>query len=72
MYNFNVLYLLLLYFLVMPDGSMYAAEHEMSLQMEGLTKPRRKRGRPPKVHTETDSVVCNNKLLQYLFLMLKL
>lgn len=50
----------------MPDGSMYAVEHEMSLQMEGLTKPRRKRGRPPKVHTEADSVVRNNKLLQYL------
>lgn len=57
---------------VMPDGSMYAAEHEMSLQMEGLTKPRRKRGRPPKVHTEIDSMVCNNnKLFQHLlFLML--
>lgn len=45
--------------LVMPDGSMYAAEHEMSLQMEGLTKPRRKRGRPPKVQTEAESLVCN-------------
>lgn len=55
--------------LVMPDGSMYAAEHEMSLQMEGLTKPRRKRGRPPKVHTETDAVVCNNKLLQHLLFL---
>lgn len=48
---------------VMPDGSMYTTEHEMSLQMEGLTKPRRKRGRPPKVHTDADSMVCN-KLLQ--------
>lgn len=45
--------------LVLPDGSMYAAEHEMSLQMEGLTKPRRKRGRPPKVQAETESLVCN-------------
>lgn len=53
--------------LVMPDGSLYAAEHEMSLQMEGLTKPKRKRGRPPKVHTETESLVCN-KLLQFLLL----
>lgn len=43
----------------MSDGSMYAAEHDMSLQMEGLTKPRRKRGRPPKVHTEADTLVCN-------------
>ncbi|XP_071559653.1 uncharacterized protein [Temnothorax nylanderi] len=41
---------------IMPDGSMYAVEHEMSLQMEGLNKPRRKRGRPPKVNTEEDSV----------------
>ncbi|XP_067213476.1 zinc finger protein 287-like isoform X2 [Linepithema humile] len=40
---------------IMPDGSLYAAEHEMSLQMEGLTKPKRKRGRPPKVHTEAES-----------------
>lgn len=45
--------------LVMPDGSIYAAEHEMSLQMEGLTKPRKKRGRPPKVHTESDASVRN-------------
>ncbi|XP_011175624.1 zinc finger and SCAN domain-containing protein 2 isoform X2 [Solenopsis invicta] len=37
---------------IMPDGSLYTAEHEMSLQMEGLTKPRRKRGRPPKVYAE--------------------
>ncbi|XP_011883064.1 PREDICTED: zinc finger protein 271-like [Vollenhovia emeryi] len=41
---------------VMADGSIYAEEHEMSLQMEGLTKPRRKRGRPPKALAETDSV----------------
>ncbi|XP_076390311.1 uncharacterized protein LOC100874963 isoform X2 [Megachile rotundata] len=41
---------------IMPDGSMYAAEHEMSLQMEGLNKPKRKRGRPPKSHTENMSV----------------
>ncbi|CAK9807419.1 Zinc finger protein 585A [Anthophora plagiata] len=41
---------------IMPDGSMYAAEHEMSLQMEGLNKPKRKRGRPPKSHTESLSM----------------
>lgn len=40
--------LIFFFFLVMPDGTMYAAEHEISLQMEGLDKPRRKRGRPPK------------------------
>lgn len=50
----------------MPDGSMYAAEHEMSLQMEGLSKPKRKRGRPPKSHTENMSMVCrNNMFVQY-------
>ncbi|KAK2581207.1 hypothetical protein KPH14_008006 [Odynerus spinipes] len=42
---------------VMPDGSLYTTEHEMSLQMEGLSKPRRKRGRPPKVHTDVESKV---------------
>ncbi|XP_076176968.1 uncharacterized protein LOC143151563 isoform X3 [Ptiloglossa arizonensis] len=41
---------------IMPDGSMYAAEHEMSLQMEGLNKPKRKRGRPPKTHIENISM----------------
>ncbi|XP_066593570.1 uncharacterized protein [Prorops nasuta] len=46
---------------IMPDGSMYAAEHEMSLQMEGLEKPRRKRGRPPKVHSETDSKIIGKE-----------
>lgn len=33
----------------MPDGSLYSAEHELSLKVEGLEKPRRKRGRPPKL-----------------------
>lgn len=41
----------------MSDGSMYATEHEMSLQMEGLTKPRKKRGRPPKVHIKVKTLV---------------
>ncbi|XP_015516983.1 zinc finger and SCAN domain-containing protein 2 isoform X1 [Neodiprion lecontei] len=40
---------------IMPDGTLYTAEHEMSLQMEGLDKPRRKRGRPPKAHTEAET-----------------
>lgn len=41
---------------IMPDGSMYAVDHEMSLQMEGLNKPKRKRGRPPKSQTENISM----------------
>lgn len=58
LYNLNnIMYEIVI--LVLPDGSMYAAEHEMSLQMEGLTKPRRKRGRPPKVQAEAESLVCN-------------
>ena len=39
----------------MPNGSMYAADHDMSLQMEGLSKPRRKRGRPPKTLVELEN-----------------
>lgn len=46
----------------MPDGSMYAAEHEMSLQMEGLSKPKRKRGRPPKTQTENVSMVGKSSI----------
>jgi len=48
----------------MPDGSLYTADHEMSLQMEGLTKPRRKRGRPPKLHTEAE-VMSYNIIILY-------
>ena len=33
----------------MPDVSLYASDHEVRLQMEGLEKPRRKRGRPAKM-----------------------
>ncbi|OXU19960.1 hypothetical protein TSAR_013867 [Trichomalopsis sarcophagae] len=33
---------------VMPDGSVFASEHDLSLQMEGLDKPKKRRGRPPK------------------------
>ncbi|XP_043504113.1 PR domain zinc finger protein 5-like isoform X1 [Polistes fuscatus] len=40
---------------VLSDGSLYTTEHEMSLQMEGLSKPKRKRGRPPKIHTDIGS-----------------
>ncbi|XP_011299469.1 zinc finger protein 271-like [Fopius arisanus] len=39
---------------ILPDGSMYAADHDMSLQMEGLDKPKRKRGRPPKIQVEPE------------------
>lgn len=54
----------------MPDGSMYATEHDMSLQMEGLTKPRRKRGRPPKVHAEEDALVYKKLWTPYILFLL--
>lgn len=38
----------------MPDGSVFASEHDLSLQMEGLDKPKRKRGRPPKGSMEEE------------------
>ncbi|XP_066992566.2 uncharacterized protein [Anabrus simplex] len=37
---------------IMADGTLYSADHEMALKMEGLEKPRRKRGRPKKTHVE--------------------
>ncbi|XP_043467262.1 uncharacterized protein DDB_G0283697-like isoform X2 [Leptopilina heterotoma] len=43
-----------IYIKIMPDGSMYASDHEVRLQMEGLDKPRRKRGRPPKIEIKTE------------------
>lgn len=48
----------------MPDGSMYASDHEVRLQMEGLDKPRRKRGRPPKMEIKVfkDKIIFENFL----------
>ncbi|KAJ4435700.1 hypothetical protein ANN_18316 [Periplaneta americana] len=37
---------------VLSDGTLFSADHEMALKMEGLERPRRKRGRPPKKHIE--------------------
>ncbi|XP_033216536.1 zinc finger protein 271-like [Belonocnema kinseyi] len=45
-----------IYINIMPDGSMYTSDHEIRLQMEGLEKPRRKRGRPPKIEPKTEAV----------------
>lgn len=44
----------------MQNGSMYAADHELTLQMEGLDKPKRKRGRPPKIPEEDIKVKNSN------------
>lgn len=35
-------------FTVISDGPLFPPEHELTLRMEGLGKPRKKRGRPPK------------------------
>jgi hypothetical protein len=49
----------------MPDGSVYTAEHDLSLQMQGLNKPKRKRGRPPKLLSEEELKV-NFFIISYL------
>lgn len=36
------------HFTVISDGPLFPPDHELSLRAEGLDKPRRKRGRPPK------------------------
>lgn len=36
------------FLLVFSEGPLFPPEHELSLRAEGLEKPRRKRGRPPK------------------------
>lgn len=40
--------------LVLPDGNFFGNEHEMTLKIEGLEKPKRKRGRPKKVKIDTE------------------
>ncbi|KAJ9590984.1 hypothetical protein L9F63_015990, partial [Diploptera punctata] len=37
---------------ILSDGTLFSADHEMALKMEGLERPRRKRGRPPKRQVE--------------------
>ncbi|KAF7990018.1 hypothetical protein HCN44_008692 [Aphidius gifuensis] len=41
-----------LFIKVLPDGSIFSADHDISLKIQGLEKPKRKRGRPPKVKIE--------------------
>ncbi len=42
---------------VVPDGTLFTAEHSLSLKMEGLEKPKRKRGRPPKPRADPEQTV---------------
>lgn len=35
-------------FVVFSQGPLFPTDHELSLRAEGLTRPKRKRGRPPK------------------------
>lgn len=44
----NLLYL----HVVITDGPLFPPDHELSLRMEGVEKPRKKRGRPPKPSSE--------------------
>ncbi|KAK3908891.1 Zinc finger protein 287 [Frankliniella fusca] len=38
-------------------GTLFTAEHSLSLKMEGLEKPKRKRGRPPKLRPDPEQTV---------------
>uniref|UniRef100_A0A6V7I3C8 C2H2-type domain-containing protein n=1 Tax=Bracon brevicornis TaxID=1563983 RepID=A0A6V7I3C8_9HYME len=49
---------------ILPDGSMYAEDHEMALQIEGLEKPKRKRGRPSKRQMEAEGEKMNEEHLE--------
>lgn len=40
--------MILKFIAVLSDGPLFPPEHELSLRVEGLEKPKRKRGRPPK------------------------
>lgn len=35
-------------FVVLTDGPLFPSDHELALKIEGLDRPKRKRGRPPK------------------------
>ncbi|KAK6622967.1 hypothetical protein RUM43_008819 [Polyplax serrata] len=39
---------------ILPDGTFFGDEHEMTLKIRGLDKPKRKRGRPKKVKPDTE------------------
>lgn len=40
-------------FSVFSDGPLFSPDHQLSLLAEGVEKPRRKRGRPPKQSSES-------------------
>ncbi|KAK5646668.1 hypothetical protein RI129_005132 [Pyrocoelia pectoralis] len=42
---------------IFSEGPLFPAEHEMSLKAEGLERPKRKRGRPPKPPQPTNAVI---------------
>lgn len=58
-YQINLFYQLfaLPLFPVYSDGPLFPPEHELSLNAEGLERPKRKRGRPPKqiVHSDDEN-----------------
>ncbi|KAF5295437.1 hypothetical protein FQA39_LY13098 [Lamprigera yunnana] len=42
---------------IFSEGPLFPPEHEMSLKAEGLERPKRKRGRPPKLPASADNIV---------------
>lgn len=42
--------------IVISDGPLFPPDHELSLRMEGVEKPRKKRGRPPKPSNEEQKI----------------
>ncbi|XP_014210736.1 zinc finger protein 184 [Copidosoma floridanum] len=54
-----------LVFNIIPEASVYGAKHDLSLQMEGLHKSKKKRGRPPKCFSEdVEKDIRNEKTSQ--------
>lgn len=53
-----------LVFKVLSEGPLFPPEHELTLKAEGLEKPKRKRGRPPKAPPSTEDESKENDKLQ--------
>ncbi|XP_046401718.1 zinc finger protein 264-like [Ischnura elegans] len=45
-------------------GGMFVSEHELALKMEGLERPRRKRGRPPKPKPPPEEILAKETAAQ--------
>ncbi|KAF7269233.1 hypothetical protein GWI33_017690 [Rhynchophorus ferrugineus] len=49
---------------IYSKGPLFSSDHELALKAEGLTKPKRKRGRPPKInnHETVDEIASSCKI----------